>query len=93
VIVLLAVYLLLLWRGSLIAINSKDLFGTLLAGGITLHIALQVILNVAVVTASFPPTGVVLPLISLGGTATVLFMAELGMLYNISRQSSQKELI
>lgn len=93
VVVLLAVYLLLIWRGTLVAVNAKDLFGTLLAGGITLHIALQVILNVAVVTASFPPTGVVLPLVSLGGTATVLFMAELGMLYNISRHSSQKEII
>ena len=77
----------------MVAVNAKDLFGTLLAGGITLHIALQVILNIAVVSASFPPTGVVLPLISLGGTATVLFMAELGMLYNISKQSNEKEQI
>ena len=89
---LMAVYMTLIWRGFLVSINAKDLFGTLLAGGITLHIALQVILNIAVVTASFPPTGVVLPLISLGGTATVLFMAELGMLYNISKQSEEKEL-
>ncbi|MBQ9890142.1 MAG: cell division protein FtsW [Firmicutes bacterium] len=93
VVVVLAIYLVLLWRGTLVAVNAKDLFGCLLAGGITLHIALQVILNVAVVTASFPPTGVVLPLISLGGTATVLFMAELGMLYNISKHSTVKELI
>ena len=88
---LMAVYLYLIWRGSLVSINAKDLFGTMLAGGITLHIALQVMLNIAVVTASFPPTGVVLPLISLGGTATVLFMAELGMLYNISKQSEERE--
>ena len=93
VLVLMAIYLVLFWRGSLIAVNAKDLFGTMLAGGITLHFALQVILNIAVVSASFPPTGVVLPLISLGGTATVLFMAELGLLFNISRQSSVKEAI
>ncbi len=91
VLVLMAVYLALFWRGSLIAVNAKDMFGTMLAGGITLHLALQVILNIAVISASFPPTGVVLPLISLGGTATVLFMAELGLLFNISKQSSEKE--
>ena len=91
VMAILAVYLVLIWRGVLVSMNSKDLFGTLLAGGITLHIALQVILNVAVVSASFPPTGVVLPLVSLGGTATVLFMAELGILYNVSKRSSEKE--
>ena len=89
---LIAVYMVLIWRGFLVSVNAKDLFGTLLAGGITLHIALQVILNIAVVTASFPPTGVVLPLISLGGTATVLFMGELGILFNISKQSDDKEL-
>ena len=93
VVVLLAVYLTLLWRGAMVSIRAKDLFGTLLAGGITLHIGLQVILNVAVVTASFPPTGVVLPLISLGGTATVLFMAELGILFNVSRQSDKEETV
>ena len=93
VLALMAVYMVLLWRGCVVAVNAKDLFGTLLAGGITLHIGLQVILNIAVVSASFPPTGVVLPLISLGGTATVLFMAELGMLFNISRQSNEKERI
>ncbi len=91
VMALMAVYLFLIWRGCLVSINAKDLFGTMLAGGITLHIALQVILNIAVVTASFPPTGVVLPLISLGGTATVLFMAELGMLYNISKQAEERD--
>ncbi|MBR5731071.1 MAG: cell division protein FtsW [Firmicutes bacterium] len=91
VMALMVVYLLLIWRGILVSMNSRDLFGTLLAGGITLHIALQVILNVAVVSASFPPTGVVLPLVSLGGTATVLFMAELGILYNVSKRSSEKE--
>ena len=93
VLVLMAVYLVLFWRGSLIAVNAKDLFGTMLAGGITLHLALQVILNIAVISASFPPTGVVLPLISLGGTATVLFMAELGILFNISKQVSEKETV
>ncbi|MBR6236192.1 MAG: cell division protein FtsW [Firmicutes bacterium] len=91
VMVLLAVYMVLLWRGSLASVNARDMFGTLMAAGITIHLGLQVILNVAVVSASFPPTGVVLPLISLGGTATVLFMMELGILFNISKQASEKE--
>ena len=91
VIVLLAVYMVLLYRGSLISVNARDMFGTLMAAGITIHLGLQVILNVAVVSASFPPTGVVLPLISLGGTATVLFMMELGILFNISKQAAEKE--
>ena len=91
VMVLLVVYMFLLWRGSYISVNARDLFGTLMAAGITIHLGLQVILNVAVVSASFPPTGVVLPLISLGGTATVLFMMELGILFNISKQASEKE--
>ena len=66
---------------------AKDRMGTLLAAGVAVHLGLQVILNIAVVTASFPPTGVVPPLISLGGTATALIMAELGIAYNVSRQS------
>ena len=91
VLAILAVYMVLLWRGSYISVNAGDMFGTLMAAGITIHLGLQVILNVAVVSASFPPTGVVLPLISLGGTATVLFMMELGILFNISKQSAKKE--
>jgi len=59
----------------------------MLASGVAIHIGLQVIINIAVVTASFPPTGVVLPLISLGGTATMLVMGELGIAYNVSRQT------
>ena len=67
--------------------HAKDRFGMLLASGVAIHIGLQVIINIAVVTASFPPTGVVLPLISLGGTATLLIMGELGIAYNVSRQT------
>ena len=91
VVLLMLAYLYLIWRGCDVAIHAKDDFGTLLAAGVTLHVALQVIINIAVVTASFPPTGVVLPLMSLGGTATLLFLGELGILYNVSRQT-RKEL-
>ena len=73
--------------GFSVSIRAKDRFGMLLAGGVALHLGLQVVLNVAVVTASAPPTGVVLPLVSAGGNALILYMAELGIAYNISKQA------
>ena len=87
VVCLIIVYIILIWRLFMVSINAKDRFGMLLAAGVAIHIGLQVIINIAVVTASFPPTGVVLPLISLGGTASLLIMGELGIAYNVSRQT------
>jgi len=87
VMVLVLAFIVLIWRLFTIGMHSCDKFGMLLACGVAIHMALQVILNIAVVTASFPPTGVVLPLISLGGTSTVLVMSELGIAYNISKQA------
>ena len=84
---LLLVYLMLIYNCFKVAMGAKDYFGMLLAGGITLHLAIQVILNVAVVSASFFPTGVALPLVSLGGNATVLFLAEMGIIVNISKHT------
>jgi len=88
-ILLLAVYLVLVWRGIHVALNAPDLFGTLLASGITIMLALQVILNVAVVTSSMPPTGITLPFVSYGGNALMLFMGSMGILLNISRHSAR----
>ncbi|MDO5331350.1 MAG: putative peptidoglycan glycosyltransferase FtsW [Bacillota bacterium] len=87
VMVLVIAFVILIWRLFTVAMHSDDRFGMLIASGVALHMALQVILNIAVVTASFPPTGVVLPLISLGGTSTILVMGELGIAYNISKQT------
>ena len=87
ILVLMIAYLALVYTLFSVAIRAKDRFGMLLAGGVALHLGLQVILNVAVVTATAPPTGVVLPLVSAGGNALILYMAELGIVYNISRQS------
>lgn len=84
---LIIAFVVLIWRLFTISMHAKDKFGMYLSSGVAIHIALQVIINIAVVTASFPPTGVVLPLISLGGTATILMMAELGIAYNISKQT------
>ena len=87
ILVLLLAYLVLVYFIFSISMRSKDRFGMLLAGGVGLHLGLQVILNVAVVTATAPPTGVVLPLVSAGGNALILYMAELGIVYNISKQA------
>lgn len=85
VLALIIVYCLFIWRGAHIAINAPDQFGLLLASGITLMVAIQVILNIAVVTSTMPPTGINLPFISFGGNALLMFMFSAGVLINISR--------
>ena len=89
VIFLMICYLLLIWRGIHISVNANDTFGSMLAAGITIMIALQVIMNIAVVTSSMPPTGVTLPFVSYGGNATLLFLGSVGILLNISRHSAR----
>ena len=78
-------YVLLLWRMMVIANNAKDLYGALLVSGIMSHMAIQVILNIAVVTNTIPNTGVTLPFISYGGTSLVFLMAEMGLALSVSR--------
>ena len=78
-------FLLLLWRFMVIANNARDLYGALLVTGILAHIAIQVVLNIAVVTNSIPNTGVTLPFISYGGTSVVFLMAEMGLALSVSR--------
>lgn len=87
ILILFAVYLILIARGIRIALNAPDRFGFLVAGGITMMIGIQVILSIAVVTSSMPPTGITLPFISYGGNALWLFMGSMGILLNISRQT------
>lgn len=84
---LLIAFIILIVKCFVTALNCKDIFGTLLAVGITSTIAIQTILNVAVATCSIPPTGVPLPFISSGNTSLIIFMAEIGILLNISRQT------
>lgn len=79
-------YTLILWRMMMIANNAVDLYGSLLVVGIMSHIAIQVILNIAVVTNSIPNTGVTLPFISYGGTSVCILMAEMGIVLGVSRQ-------
>lgn len=83
--ILLVLFGLLLWRFMVISTRSRDLFGSLIAAGVLTHIALQVLLNVAVVTNTIPNTGITLPFVSYGGTSVVFLLAEMGLVLNISR--------
>ena len=87
VIVLFAIFI---WRGILIAIKAPDMFGSLIAVGITSMVGLQAIINIAVVTSSMPNTGMPLPFFSYGGTSLLILMASVGILLNISRTSKNK---
>jgi cell division protein FtsW len=78
-------FLLLLWRFLLIALKAKDMFGSYLMIGIMTHIALQVILNIAVVTNTIPNTGITLPFISYGGTSIMILLAEMGVALSVSK--------
>ncbi len=87
--VLLAVYLILIWRCVHISMNAPDTFGLLLSSGITIMLGLQVILNVMIVTSLMPPTGISLPFISWGGNSLLVFMGCMGVMLNISRHSAK----
>ena len=73
-------------RGFWLAINARDRFGSLLVVGVTVQIALQAFLNMAVVTNLIPNTGISLPFFSYGGTALAIQLAEVGMVLSVSRQ-------
>ena len=79
-------FFLLLWRMMIVANNAPDLFGSLIVVGVMGHIALQVVLNIAVVTNVVPNTGITLPFISYGGSAVVMQLAEIGMVMNVARR-------
>ncbi len=83
-------FVFLIVRGIKIALNAPDLFGTLLATGIVAMIAIQAIINIAVVTSSMPVTGMPLPFFSYGGTALAITMAEMGIVLNISKHSRKE---
>ncbi len=78
---------LLVWRGFYIAMHASDRFGGMLATGLTAQIGIQVLLNIAVVTNSFPNTGISLPFFSYGGTSLVMLLAQMGVVLAVSRYS------
>ena len=87
--IVLALFTVLIVRGVSIAINAKDSFGSLIAIGITALIAVQVILNIAVVTNTIPNTGISLPFLSYGGSSLVILLSAMGILMNISRTAKK----
>ena len=78
-------FLILIWRMMVVANNAPDMYGALLVIGVMGHIAIQVILNIAVVTNTIPNTGITLPFISYGGTATIFLLMEIGIVFNVAR--------
>lgn len=83
-------FIFLLYRLYCITQQADDLFGRMLAIGVFGHVALQVILNLMVVTSLFPTTGVTLPFFSAGGTASVFLFIEFGMVLNVEKRARRK---
>lgn len=83
-IAIILLFLLLIWRFMIIANNAPDLFGSLLVVGVMGHIAIQVILNIAVVTNTIPNTGISLPFISYGGSSVMFLLIEIGLVLSVS---------
>ncbi len=84
-------FAILTWRGIVIAMHAPDTYSALLVLGITAQIALQCIMNIAVVTGSMPVTGVSLPFFSYGGSSLIMLMFEMGMILAVSRYSYQEK--
>ncbi len=78
-------FLVLIWRGIKISLNAPDVFGSLLAAGFTSLIAVQVLINIAVVTSSMPVTGMPLPFFSAGGSSLLFIMTGMGIVLSVSR--------
>lgn len=85
--IVIAAFGIMLWRFYRIGKNSDNLYAILICAGVFAHIAIQIILNIAVVTNSIPNTGITLPFISYGGTSVVFLLAEMGLVLNISKSN------
>ena len=90
-IIILVLFGMLLYRLLFISQNAPDLYGSLIVTGIMAHIALQVILNIAVVTNTIPNTGITLPFISYGGTSVLFLLAEMGIALGVSSRIQIEE--
>lgn len=89
--IVIGLFVYLLYRLFFIALNAADLLGSLIAVGIFAHVAIQVILNIAVVLNVIPTTGITLPFVSYGGTSLLFLMAEMGIALNISGQIVERK--
>lgn len=84
-IAILLMFVILIWRFVIVANNASDQFGAFIVTGVMAHIAIQVILNIAVVTNTIPNTGITLPFISYGGTSILFLLYEIGLCLSVSR--------
>lgn len=87
---LIIIFGLLMWRLCVISMHSRDLLGTLICAGIMGHMAIQVILNIAVVTNTIPNTGITLPFVSYGGTSVVFLLGEMGLALSVGSHGRQR---
>lgn len=83
---LILLFIILIWRLMVIVMNAKDLYGALLVVGVLGHVAVQVLINIAVVTNTIPNTGIPLPFISAGGSSLVILLMEMGIVLSVARQ-------
>lgn len=86
--IIILIFVLLVWRGYVIAMRCRDRFGSMLAIGLITQVGLQTVLNIAVVTNTIPNTGISLPFFSYGGTALLMLLAQMGIILSVSRQTS-----
>ena len=86
-ILIIALFVVLIWRGFVIAYHAPNKFSSFVVMGITIKVAIQFLLNIAVVTNTIPNTGISLPFFSYGGTALIMLMGEMGVILSISRYS------
>ena len=87
---IIVLFALLVWRGFYIGLHAPDKFGSLLAIGLTAQVGIQVAFNLAVVTNTFPNTGISLPFFSYGGTSLVMLLAQMGIILSVSRHTKKK---
>ncbi len=91
-IAIILMFVMLIWRMMIIANNAPDLFGAMLVVGVMGHIAVQAILNIAVVTNTIPNTGISLPFISYGGSSVMFLMIEIGLVLSVAKRIQLKEI-
>lgn len=87
--ILLVLFAMFAWRGLTIAMRVKDMFGRLMATGLTLMIVIQALVNIAITLGMLPVTGITLPFISYGGSSLVISLASIGVLLNISKYAER----
>lgn len=88
VLLIVTLFVVIIWRGILIAMRTEDLFGSLLATGLTLAISLQTCINMAVAMGLLPTKGLTLPFLSYGGSSLLINMAAVGIIINIGKTGS-----